>query len=371
MHIGYFSSIIGTTGGPAIFDKRAIEAIAKLDRSNNYTVYGLTADAVRDVRIGNSNFTKQTIKPSGKWLGIAFGLTLELQRRPVDVLHATLVPPPVVPGKFILTMSCWSQFAQPEVYPPLIRWRLQFLLNRGIRQASAFFCYTAYLKERLIEEYSIPEERVFITPAGLGDEMRVQDPSEVQGYLEREGITGPYILFIGTLTRRKNVHRLLRAYQLLREESGLPHKLVLVGESGYYSQEIFRTMDKLKLANDVILAGRRPHEALPYFYNGADLFVFPTISEGFGLPPLEAMACGTPVVASQVTSVPEVVGDAAVYFDPRKPVDMADAIEKVLSNDSVRAELIARGLKRARRFTWERTARDMVSAYEAVYKYLI
>ncbi len=371
MHIGYFSSIIGTQGGPAIFDKRAIEAIAQYDSRNTYTILGLNDQATRDLTLNDTNFSIRTVKPSGKWLGVALGVSWEIKRRPVDLLHATYVPPPFVPGKFLMTISCWSQYSQPEFYPPFIRWRLLFLLNQGIRNAVAFCCYTDYLKQKLMEKFNIPEELIFLTQPGVGEEMQALDSQVVESYLKRQGISGPYILFIGKLTRRKNVTRLLRAYDLWRKETKLPHKLVLVGEVGFYSKDIFQTVEELNLADSVIFTGRRPHNELPFFYNGADVFVFPTLSEGFGLPPLEAMACGTPVVTSNITSVPEVVGDAALLIDPNRFEDIAEAMHACLADQVVRNDLIEKGKQRARLFTWEKTARQTISAYETIHNTIL
>lgn len=359
---------MGTKGGPAIYDKCVLEAIADYDRKNEYTVYGLTEQTFQGLNIHNDNIKLKQIKPSGKWLGIAYGLTMELKRQPVDLLHATFVAPPIVPCPFVMTIGCWSQYDQPELYPPLIRWRLLYLYNKGIKNASAIFCYTNFLKANLIEKFSLDPEKIFVIGPGIGENIKVLDREAVRGYLAEQGISEPYILFIGTLNKRKNVHRLVKAYKILREETDIRHKLVLLGEHGYYAQEILDVIEELQLTDEVILTGRRQHLALPYFYNGADLFVFPSISEGFGLPPLEAMACGTPVVASNVTSVPEVVGDAACMVDPYNIEEMAEAMHKCLTDQELRRRLICRGKERARDFSWQDAAKKMVAAYETVYQ---
>jgi glycosyltransferase involved in cell wall biosynthesis len=371
MHIGFFSSHLGTQGGPVIVDKRVLEAISGIDHRNTYTVYGVTRQSTEDLQLAgsNGNINIKTIKPSGRWPVIAFGLTLELMRHPVDLLHATIVPPPVVPCKFVLTITCWSQFAQPKFYPALKRWRMQYLLRKGIRNATAVFCYTEFLKGKLVGEFDIDPERIFITQPGLGDEVKpVEDKDYLSSFLKNMGINAPYILFIGAMTKRKNVEGLVKAYYILKSESRIEHKLVLLGERIFLSDSIYETIEQLNLTDDVILIDRRPHHELPLFYSGADVFVFPTFSEGFGLPPLEAMACGTPVVASNVTSVPEVVGDAAVMIDPYRPEDIARGILKCLTDDKLRADLNQRGIERAREFTWTKTAQQTIDAYEKVHQ---
>jgi glycosyltransferase involved in cell wall biosynthesis len=265
-------------------------------------------------------------------------------------------------------MTCWSQFAEPEVYPPLIRWRLQYLLNRGVPASAAVFCYTEYLKDKVMEHFGLAAERVFVTRPGIGEEIRrVDDEEQLQSFLRGLGIAGPYILFIGSLTKRKNVPRLIEAYHRLVQESGIEHKLVLVGETLFLADEIFETIKKRKLEDRIVLTGRRPHGDLPALYSGADVFVFPTLSEGFGLPPLEAQACGTPVAAARVSSVPEVVGDAAEMFDPYDIDDMAGAILRCISGEQTRRTLRERGLINARRFSWDNMARELIASYEAVH----
>lgn len=368
MKIGYFSSIMGKPGGPAVVDKRVIETIAEIDNSNYYRVYGLTDHALSDLCINHPTMELRKIWPPGKWLGVAFGMSLELLKRPVDLFHATFVAPPVVPGRFIVTVGCWSQYDEPEVYPPLVRWRLIYLNNQGIKNATAVFTYTEYLKQKVIERFNKDPERVFVIGPGIGDDIKKRDANEVQTFLKKLNIFDPYILFIGTLNKRKNVHRLVRAYKLLKDETNIKHKLVLVGEKGYYAQEIMQIIHELKLEDSVILTGRLKHHELSYMYSGADLFAFPTISEGFGLPPIEAMACGTPVVASNITCVPEVVGGAAKMMDPYDVEDIASSMHVSLMDSKLREEMVIKGRKRATEFSWVDAARKTISAYKTVYE---
>ncbi len=369
MHIGYFSSPLSTTGGPSIFDKRVIETISKYDHKNTYTIYGIRPESTQGLRLDGNNFQTKTIKPSGKWLAISVGLTLELKRRPVDLLHATFVAPPIVPCRFIASMVCWSQYSDPTFYPPLMRWRLLYLINRAMKNASAVFCNTEYIKAKIIDRFAFDPERIFIIRPAVGDEMKPVDDKELlNDFLRAAGIEGPYILFLGTLTKRKNVEGLIRAYHILLNESKIEHKLVLLGEKGVYHKEIFDLVNKLKVSDHIVFVDWYPHHELRFFYSGADVFVFPSFSEGFGLPPLEAMACGTPVVASNATSVPEVVGDAALLAEPHRDEDMAEGIFKCLTDRKLREQMIRRGLARALEFRWEDAAIQTVSAYEKIYE---
>jgi glycosyltransferase involved in cell wall biosynthesis len=367
MHIGVLSTQLGTPGGPATFDRRVLQHIAAVDHENQYTIYALTEHAKHALAVGNGNFRIRAITPPGKWLGLAFGVALEMKRRPVDLLHASFVPPPYVPGRFVMTMTCWSQYTEPELYPPLVRLRIVYLLNRGIPRSSAVFCYTDFLKQKVVEKFDYDPERIFVTPPGIGEEMRrVTDRSALDAYLQGVGIEGPYVLFIGALTKRKNVHRLVEAYARVIHEAKLPHKLVLVGEKLFDATKLDESIEKSGLKDRIVFVGQRPHEELPWLYSGADLYVFPTLSEGFGLTPLEAMACGTPVVASNVTSVPEVVADAAVPVDPTSVDEIAAGIHKCLTDEPLRSALIEKGYANAAKYNWDATAHKMIAAYKTV-----
>jgi glycosyltransferase involved in cell wall biosynthesis len=151
-------------------------------------------------------------------------------------------------------------------------------------------------------------------------------------------------------------------------EAKLPHKLVLVGEKLFDTSDLDEAITKSGLKERIIMVGQRPHEELPWLYSGAAAYVFPTLSEGFGLTPLEAMACGTPVVAANVTSVPEVVADAAVLVDPLSVEEIAAGIFSCLTNEQLRADLIARGRANAAKYSWQATAEKMISAYATVIK---
>jgi glycosyltransferase involved in cell wall biosynthesis len=171
---------------------------------------------------------------------------------------------------------------------------------------------------------------------------------------------------VGTLEPRKNHVLLLDAYAVLRELSDVPHKLVIAGGRGWLYEGVCRRVEELSLERDVIFLGFVPDEDLPALYSLADVFVFPSLYEGFGLPPLEAMACGTPVVASRSSSLPEVIGDAGLMVSPDDPTVLAGTIRKVLNDQDLRQDLIERGVSQAQKFTWRRTGRRLLALYRSL-----
>jgi len=183
---------------------------------------------------------------------------------------------------------------------------------------------------------------------------------QVDGFRQKRGLPDRFILFVGTLEPRKNVVRLVEAYARLPNERP---PLMLVGGKGWLYDEIFARVEALNLSNEVHFVGYVPAEELPFWYNAADLFAYPSLYEGFGLPPLEAMACGTAVVSSTSSSLPEVVGQAGLLVDPTDTEAFTAAMEQVLSDKNVREQMQAAGLEQARSFSWQRTAQRTVQSY--------
>jgi alpha-1,3-rhamnosyl/mannosyltransferase len=190
---------------------------------------------------------------------------------------------------------------------------------------------------------------------------------EAEAALSSYGLTyGSYILYLGTLEPRKNISALLEAYSFLPKKTQASFPLILAGGKGWLMDNLEDEIRRLDIASRTVLTGYVPRKDLPALYSGAAVFVYPSLYEGFGLPPLEAMACGTPVITSNVSSFPEVVGDAGIMVDPYDVKRLRDEIERVLEDSSLRASLGSRGLARAKQFTWENCARQTLDVYKRV-----
>jgi glycosyltransferase involved in cell wall biosynthesis len=215
-------------------------------------------------------------------------------------------------------------------------------------------------KRDLVERYGLSPDRIDVVYNGVDASFQPVPADQVNAFRTREGLPERFILFVGTLEPRKNVVRLIEAYARLPE--GRP-ALVLVGSKGWLYDDIFARVEALSLKEKVRFAGYVSADALPYWYNAAELLAYPSLYEGFGLPPLEAMACGTPVVTSTASSLPEVVGDAALLVDPTDVEALSVAIEKVLSDEDLRRQMQAAGLAQAQHFSWETAARGTLESY--------
>jgi glycosyltransferase involved in cell wall biosynthesis len=257
--------------------------------------------------------------------------------------------------------------AIPYIYPRTSS-RLDWLiyrvwLPRAGRAVAAVVTVSWQSREDILTHLSVPPERVAVVPLAPGRQFRPLSAAEVAPALRQCGIERPYILYVGALEPRKNLPRLLAAYAQLRRWSDR-WRLVIVGARKWVSSPIFDAVRQLGLEPHVTFTGYVADEHLPALYAGADLFTFPSLYEGFGLPVLEAMACGAPVVTSHTSSLPEVAGDAAILIDPTDVAQIAAAMWLVLSQPALADALRERGLARAAQFSWERTARETVAVYE-------
>ena len=180
------------------------------------------------------------------------------------------------------------------------------------------------------------------------------------------GLKKPYILYAGGLNPRKNVTELIYAYSKIYRDLPQLQQLIILGGNGKHADQLHQLVESLNLKEDVVFPGFVNSEDLPLFYNGADLFVYPSLYEGFGLPPIEAMACGTPVITSNVSSIPEIVGDAAIQVNPNDTLQLAESILRVLSHEELRASLIQKGLKHSKKYNWYHNSAQILAVYHHV-----
>lgn len=368
IRIGLDMSRIGRElGGEETYSVNLARALARIDTKNDYFLYFATARS--SPLVGQANFHERLVRPRSLWIRMPVTLPLSALRDRLDVLHIIYVTAPICSVKQVVTAFDVAFEAYPEHFRLAVRLKRSMLQLRAVRQASKVLTISEYSKRRLVELYQIPENKVAVVSCGVDSALYRPIPREEAWARLRERyhvVREPFIVHVGSLQPRKNVPRLLEAYARLVAAPGIDHQLVLVGRK-WMTAEVEETLERLDLgANRVVLTGHVPDEDLPLFFNAADALVFPSLFEGFGLPCLEAMACGTPVVCSRATSLPEVVGDAAVLVDPFDVEDISRGILEVLSDPARRSDLRARGLVRAGEFSWNQTARRALRAFQEV-----
>ena len=286
-------------------------------------------------------------------------LSLELRARPPDVLFVPAHSlPPLAPSASVATIHDLGYLAFPGEHPPATR-LLRDAANRwSAARARRVIAISAATQRDLVRCYGTPLEKIDVVHHGHDPAFRsVLDRGLLEAVRARHGLDVPYVLFVGTLHPRKNLERLLRAFDRVVGRVQQPLTLALAGGIGWHEGRLRRALAALRAPDRVRVLGYVPDQDLPALMSGALALAFPSLYEGFGLPALEAMACGTPVLASNTSSLPEVVGDAGLLVGPLDVDAIANGLERLVQDADLRRELAARGLSRAAGFTWERAAR--------------
>jgi glycosyltransferase involved in cell wall biosynthesis len=290
-----------------------------------------------------------------------------VRRQKFDVYHEPNILPLRFDGPTVITVHDLSWIRHPESHPPERVKAMNRHFENGLRQANAIITDSEFVKRELMEVFGVASER--ITPILLGVEAMFTplSPAQTQAVLMQHGLThGQYFLAVGTLEPRKNLSLALRSYQLLPAQTRQRYPLVLIGMKGWHTAELERQMAPLLQAGEVRQLGYVPHPELATIMAGATALVYPSVYEGFGLPPLEAMACGVPVICANTSSLPQVVGDAGVLIDPRDEVALASAMRRMAEDPAARADLSGKAALRAREFTWGRCADQTMAVYRSV-----
>jgi len=283
------------------------------------------------------------------------------RRAELDLLHCpAFVGPLAGRTPFIVTVHDLSFLLFPRGFRGWNRRYLRALTGLSVRRARRVVAVSESTRQDLVRLYGLDPGRVDVVHNGVDAAFRPLPAAEVAAFRARKGLPERFLLFVGTLEPRKNIVRLVEAYARLPEPR-VP--LILVGGKGWFYEEILVRVEELELADEVWFVGYVPAEELPYWYNAAEVLAYPSLYEGFGLPALEAMACGTPVVTSSTSSLPEVVGQAGVMVEPTDVAALAAALRQVLDDAALRDRMRTAGLAQAARFSWPETARATAAVY--------
>ena len=368
MRIAIDAHSVGTQlAGNETYAVNLIEALAAVDQSNQYTLYVTRQSAIDRFANRWPNFDVKRTVPHTPLVRIPVTLSAELRRNPVDVLHVQYTAPPLAPCPVVATIHDLSFEHLPETFNRRSRAQLRLTVRRTARKAAQILTLSEFSRRDIVDTYRIAPDRVSVTPAAAPSHFKpIEDETELRKIREIYGIERDYILSVSSIQPRKNLIRLIEAYSCLRgsrPEGKLP-QLVLVGKRGWLDNETFRAAQRHSANNDITFTGYVVEKDLPALYSGATCFVYPSFFEGFGLPVLEAMQCGAPVIAGNRTSIPEVVGKAGLLFDPFDTNSLVQALTRVLDDSEYRAALRIQGLERAREFDWKQTARMTLQAYQ-------
>lgn len=366
LSVGIFLVMTGRqAGGPETYERGLVEGLARLaDPELDCRTYALAGNAPSLLPAPGARLHHTVLKPSWRVLSTAVSLPLALLRDGVQLMHAPFTPPPVSSRPYVFTHHCFSTFNHPEFYDPAILLRLNALLKKGLRSARRTICVSRCTLEMTADLFKLDRSRMHVVYNGVGEQFKPVPAAQARAEVTQVfGLDGPYFLFVGKLESRKNVVRILEAFDRFRREAGDPVKLVLAGRRTHLTEGVEETIRACGMADAVVEIGYVPDETLPALYSAAQALVFPTLWEGFGIPVIEAMACGTPVITSNLSSLPEVAGDAALLVDPYSVDDIGAAMLRLWREPALAAGLSARGLVNAQRFSWDITARQTLAVY--------
>jgi glycosyltransferase involved in cell wall biosynthesis len=287
-----------------------------------------------------------------------------VDRLNVDVFHSPdFIPPLVGRTPSVITIHDLAFILYPH-FMTKDGARYYAQIDRAVRRASQIIAVSESTKRDLVQLLGTPEDKINVIYEAADPLFHPVDRTSALRHVQAlYDLPSEFILFVSTIEPRKNLGGLLRAYRRLRDDYKLFPGLALAGSPGWLSDDVYRQVNELGLTNDCHFLGHVSNHDLVQLYNAAQCLVHPAFYEGFGLTPLEAMACGTPVVVSNISSLPEVVGDAALLVDPKHDEEITVALWRVLTDSALRAELRKKGLQRAAAFSWERAARQTMAVY--------
>lgn len=371
MRIGIdISFVTNSKAGIEQYLYNLLNCLAKSDSQDSYFLYS-NKDVPEEFSGLGDNFSvrvrRNRFLPRVLW--VQFVLPGLLKQDGIDLLQAPCyVAPYFLSCSLVITFHDMASWLFPKMF------RLKHRIVHGLlvplfaRKADRIIAVSEATKRDMVKLFKLPEDRITVIYEGANERFSPVNNTELLDKTRvKYNLPLKYILYVGTLEPRKNIPVLLKAFKRLKASGGIDHKLVMVGKKGWLYGEIFETVRSLKLDNDVIFTGYIGDKELPLVYSGAELFVYPSSYEGFGLPPLEAMSCGVPVITSNVSSLPEVVGDAALLIDPEDINELSGAMDKAINDTALREQMIKKGLERSGMFSWEKAAQETLGLWNRVY----
>ena len=355
--------------GIGTYLRNLLRHLSRLDSQTEYVVFSRAGDAALPEELGaNFRTIPETVKQYS--IGEQVRIPLDLRREKIDLFHAPhYVLPPLTPCKSVVTIHDCIHLRFPQYLPN----RLGYAYARSsmwmaTRRANRVLTVSEASKRDILRYFRVPEGKIDVIYNAIDDRLgETPTAEEVERVRERYQLNAPYVLYAGNIKPHKNLERLIEAFHTLRQDPDLGHvKLLIIGDEISKYASLRRAVHRYKLHKYVRFFGFVPDKTLAVLYRLARVFVFPSLYEGFGFPPLEAMASGTPVITSNVSSLPEVVGDAALLINPLDPAEIAQAMRRVLMDSELREELRQRGLRRVSEFSWERSVRRVREIYGEV-----
>jgi glycosyltransferase involved in cell wall biosynthesis len=360
--------LLGQRSGIGHYTARLLAAQLRTEPERDFLLY--SNRPLENLEPGLDQATRiQGYLPRSRWLWMQLMLPRLIKQTRPDLFHFTNALAPLwITSPYVLSIYDATLFLYSSYHPWTRLLAIRMMLPLAARRASAVITISQSARTDLQKVLNIPSEKIHVVYGAAAPQFEpVTQLEKLEQVRWIYGLPEQFLLYVGTLEPRKNLRRLVKAFGRLKE-MGLPHKLVLAGPRGWSMDGFQEQIEELKLGDSVLMLGYIPDEDLPALYSLATVFVFPSIYEGFGLPPLEAMACGTPVLSSRNSSLAEICGDAAVLVDPLNEESLLDGLRQVLESKELQTQLGEIGRKRAAEFSWERAAQETITVYDSVLK---
>jgi glycosyltransferase involved in cell wall biosynthesis len=350
--------------GNEVYIRNLLHEFARLDRSSDFIAYVSKPGA--HLQVPETIQTSQVSANPFRRLGLDLPMKLRYDRP--DLLHVQYTAPIACSVPLVVSVHDVSYLEHPQYFTRFRSTQLRLTVKRTVKAAARILTPSEFSRRAILRHYKIDERKVVVVPNAVSSSFRPVERESAAAFIEEKfGIRSPFVLTVGDLQPRKNHLGLLRAFEeTLRQHPHLPHRLVFVGKETWYSKVLHRAVLRSSIAGRVHFTGFVEDPDLLQFYGACDLFVFPSFYEGFGLPILEAMACGRAVACSSATAMPEVANAAGILFDPYSVPEMARAMADVLLDAEMRVRLERLGTNRAASFTWERAAQRTLDVYYEV-----
>lgn len=359
-------SLTGFMSGTKRYMSNIIRALLATDLKNEYVIYYDQESCLGD----NPSAMEKVIKMPTKLLWDHIALPLAAKKDGIDVLFCPKnVVPPLSNCKSVITVHDLGYMVNPTYYPPIDTLYMNMAIRWSVRKSSAIIAVSQNTKIDLVSRLRVKAEKIYCIYESMNEDyIPIKDRARLEDVRDKYNLPSEFFLSLAGLQRRKNLPNLIKAFSLAKERSEINHKLVMVGAASWQHSTILNEVEASPVKDEIMWLKFVAEEDLPAIYNLATALIFPSLYEGFGLPLLEAMACGCPVVCSNTSSLPEIAGGAAILVDPTNVEQLADGIYRVITEDKLRNSLTKKGLKRASYFSWQRAARETLEVFEEVYR---
>lgn len=355
-----------STAGLGRYSRGLLYELAKIDQKNDYYVF-ITPDDDKEYDIKADNFHKvvtpiihYTLSEQTKFLNI-------LNSYKFDLVHFLNFNHPVLYNRpFVITMHDLTMLLYPvgrSQKSALRKFAFKQVLSNAVKKSKHIIAITQNTKKDLVKYLDADSNKISVIYEGYDEIYKPHAQYEVQQLRQKLNLKNPFILFVSQWRPHKGLPKLIKSFEFLKDKYNLPHDLVITGKPNPDFPDIIASIKTSKYAKNIITPGFVDEEDLPVLYNASDVFVFPSIYEGFGLGALEAMATGTAVASSNLSCMPEVLGDGAAYFNPNNIEEMAKTIAEIINNQALKKSLISRGQKRAKEFSWNKMAKETLDIY--------